>query len=109
MAGIPKDEGRVFAQDGLAWLFEPVVHASGVELQDLTHENLNSADESASSAGKEEAPPPKDPISIGAVCLTPPSEPPLPSVPASSSTARPPTASASCVVEWFLQLSILGT
>ena len=51
------DEGRVFVEDGLASLLEPVLRASGLELEDLAHENETSADESASSAGEEEAPP----------------------------------------------------
>ena len=51
------DQGRVFVEDGLASVFETVLHASGVE---LAHENESGADESASSAGEEEAPPPKD-------------------------------------------------
>ena len=33
------DDGRVFFEVGLASLFEPFLHASGVELQDLAHEN----------------------------------------------------------------------
>ena len=47
------EERRVFVEDDLASLFEMVLHASGVDLQDLAQENETSADESASSAREE--------------------------------------------------------
>ena len=72
------DEGPVYVEDGLESLFEMVLRATGVELHDLAHENETSADESASPAGEEEAPPLKDPIPMGAAGLTPPLEAPLP-------------------------------
>ena len=104
MAGIPKilrcDEGRVFVEDGLASLFEPVLHASGVELHDLAHENETSA--VASSAGEEEAPPPKDPIPIGAAGLT------LHAA-ITATIADPASAASASSVAAVVKLSSLGT